>query len=149
MTVRRRLAIAFPDLGLLACGHCCTCLDNDNTPAALRPYRYAYWHQHCMLRLLSVHQHDHEARLTEPRRGSGALYATPCQVAVHNVPFKWCNDDLEELFREQEGYLDAQLLFHENGRSKVRRGHANTMAMEVVNVCASVSCRVSCVKPKD
>jgi hypothetical protein len=40
---------------------------------------------------------------------------------VHNVPFKWCNDDLEELFREQEGYLDAQLLFHENGRSKVRR----------------------------
>lgn len=41
------------------------------------------------------------------------------QVAVHNVPFKWCNDDLEELFRQQEGYLDAQLLFHENGRSKV------------------------------
>jgi len=41
------------------------------------------------------------------------------QVAVHNVPFKWCNDDLEELFRQQEGYMDAQLLFHENGRSKV------------------------------
>jgi hypothetical protein len=38
---------------------------------------------------------------------------------VHNVPFKWCNVDLEELFKEQEGYLDAQLLFHENGRSKV------------------------------
>jgi hypothetical protein len=45
--------------------------------------------------------------------------AAVLQVAVHNVPFKWCNVDLEDLFREQEGYLDAQLLFHENGRSKV------------------------------
>ncbi|KAF8056254.1 hypothetical protein HT031_006442 [Scenedesmus sp. PABB004] len=40
------------------------------------------------------------------------------QVAVHNVPFKWCNADLESLFRCLPGYLDAQLLFHENGRSK-------------------------------
>ncbi|WIA42620.1 hypothetical protein OEZ86_008593 [Tetradesmus obliquus] len=40
------------------------------------------------------------------------------QVAVHNVPFKWCNADLEALFRSLPGYLDAQLLFHENGRSK-------------------------------
>jgi antibiotic biosynthesis monooxygenase (ABM) superfamily enzyme len=38
---------------------------------------------------------------------------------VHNVPFKWCNADLEALFRSLPGYLDAQLLFHENGRSKV------------------------------
>jgi hypothetical protein len=43
------------------------------------------------------------------------------QVAVHNVPFKWCNADLEALFRQLPGYLDAQLLFHENGRSKVSR----------------------------
>lgn len=41
------------------------------------------------------------------------------QVAVHNVPFKWCNTDLEALFHRMPGYLDAQLLFHENGRSKV------------------------------
>jgi hypothetical protein len=40
---------------------------------------------------------------------------------VHNVPFKWCNVDLEDLFKEQEGYLDTQLLFHENGRSKVSK----------------------------
>eukprot|EP00775_Hariotina_reticulata_P008114 gene8114-8308_t len=40
------------------------------------------------------------------------------QVAVHNVPFKWCNTDLEALFHRMPGYLDAQLLFHENGRSK-------------------------------
>lgn len=40
---------------------------------------------------------------------------------MHNVPFKWCNVDLEDLFKEQEGYLDAQLLFHENGRSKVSK----------------------------
>lgn len=37
---------------------------------------------------------------------------------MHNVPFKWCNADLEGLFDAQAGYLDAQLLFHENGRSK-------------------------------
>jgi antibiotic biosynthesis monooxygenase (ABM) superfamily enzyme len=42
------------------------------------------------------------------------------QVAVHNVPFKWCNADLEALFRTLPGYLDAQLLCHKNGRSKVR-----------------------------
>lgn len=41
---------------------------------------------------------------------------------MHNVPFKWCNEDLEALFRQLPGYLDAQLLFHENGRSKVGGG---------------------------
>lgn len=45
------------------------------------------------------------------------------QVAVHNVPFKWCNADLEALFKHLPGYLDAQLLFHENGRSKVSLHH--------------------------
>eukprot|EP00877_Chromochloris_zofingiensis_P003178 jgi/Chrzof1/12861/Cz07g10020.t1 len=40
------------------------------------------------------------------------------QVAVHNVPFKWCNADLEKLFVGQNGFSDAQLLFHDNGRSK-------------------------------
>ena len=44
------------------------------------------------------------------------------QVAVHNVPFKWCNHDLESLFAAEPGYLDAQLLFHDNGRSKVGAG---------------------------
>jgi hypothetical protein len=43
-------------------------------------------------------------------------------VAVHNVPFKWCNHDLEAMFAAEPGYLDAQLLFHDNGRSKVRGG---------------------------
>ncbi|KAF6262589.1 hypothetical protein COO60DRAFT_598684 [Scenedesmus sp. NREL 46B-D3] len=56
---------------------------------------------------------------------SEAVYGTDgldapgtAQVAVHNVPFKWCNADLEALFKQLPGFLDAQLLFHENGRSK-------------------------------
>lgn len=35
------------------------------------------------------------------------------------MPFKWCNADLEKLFVGQNGFSDAQLLFHDNGRSKV------------------------------
>lgn len=50
---------------------------------------------------------------------SSSCAACVLQVAVHNVPFKWCNADLEALFKTLPGYLDAQLLFHENGRSKV------------------------------
>jgi hypothetical protein len=41
------------------------------------------------------------------------------------------SSDLEALFRSLPGYLDAQLLFHENGRSKVGPG-------------CILLCRVSC-----
>jgi hypothetical protein len=56
---------------------------------------------------------------------------------VHNVPFKWCNADLESLFKEEPGYLDAQLLFHENGRSKVRVGGGDGFGPRAVGLSRS------------
>jgi hypothetical protein len=56
---------------------------------------------------------------------------------VHNVPFKWCNHDLEAMFAAEPGYLDAQLLFHENGRSKVRGRGARWQRL--VHRCCEVS----------